>query len=218
MENKKERLFNAKEFMDIIDLRCGLIFLESRDLLKTIENQESFINMIYIMNDLIDIDDGVFAILDDDLTSKIYRLINKYRFEIKDSHPEVFNLINDMIIKLNSINLKKEEEKEIIRERYLENQEKRRNLSFTNYGIFLEALGVDSFVLDYIEGEELEENLPDELIIGSLVYLINAMPGLFEIEEIKARTTELINKIGITEEKNTLPRKIEKIKQRVLKR
>ena len=76
-------------------------------------------------------------------------------------------------------------------------------------------MGVDGIVLDYINGDEIEEDIPNELIVGSIVYLNSSIPGLFELDEVKERIEPLISEI---EKSNSVSnRKINNVKKKVLK-
>ena len=76
-------------------------------------------------------------------------------------------------------------------------------------------MGVDSFVIEYLEGEEIPEEIPDVYIIGSLVYLNNIMPTLFQIDEVKERVNDLINNLYIPNKRES--RKVlKKLKEKLL--
>lgn len=205
----------ANDFMDILELRSDLLFADEDDLIKAFSNDEKFIELIKVVYNLVDIDNCGFAILDDEITDTIYKLINIRRHEIRKTNPETFRLINDIIIKLNEVYFKTEKEKDKLRIDYLINQANIRQISFYNLGTIIESMGVDGIVLDYINGDELEEDVPNELIIGSIVYLNSSMPELFELDEVKERIEPLINEIE--KSKTVSQKKVNNVKKKVLK-
>lgn len=206
----------ANDFMDVLELRSDLLFADEEDLEEAFSDDESFIKLMKVVYNLVDIDNCGFAILDDEITNTIYKLINIRRHEIKNISPETFHLINDIINKLNEVSFKPEEEKDILRINYLINQANIRKISFGNLGEIIDSMGVDGIVLDYINGEdEIEEDIPNELIVGSIVYLNSSIPGLFELDEVKERIKQLINKID--KSKTVSQKKVENVKKKVLK-
>lgn len=205
----------ANDFMDILELRSDLLFADEEDLKKAFSNDENFIELIKVVYNLVDIDNCGFAILDDEITNTIYKLINIRRHEIRKTNPETFRLINDIIIKLNEVYFKTEKEKDKLRIDYLINQANIRKISFYNLGTIIDSMGVDGIVLDYINGDELEEDIPNELIIGSIVYLNSSMPELFELDEVKERIEPLINEIE--KSKTVSQKKVNNVKKKVLK-
>ena len=205
----------ANDFMDILELRSDLLFADEEDLKKAFSNDEKFIELIKVVYNLVDIDNCGFAILDDEITNTIYKLINIRRHEIRKTNPETFRLINDIIIKLNEVYFKTEKEKDKLRIDYLINQANIRKISFYNLGTIIDSMGVDGIVLDYINGDELEEDIPNELIIGSIVYLNSSMPELFELDEVKERIEPLINEIE--KSKTVSQKKVNNVKKKVLK-
>ena len=205
----------ANDFMDILELRSDLLFADEDDLKKAFSNDENFIELIKVVYNLVDIDNCGFAILDDEITNTIYKLINIRRHEIRKTNPETFRLINDIIIKLNEVYFKTEKEKDKLRIDYLINQANIRKISFYNLGTIIDSMGVDGIVLDYINGDELEEDIPNELIIGSIVYLNSSMPELFELDEVKERIEPLINEIE--KSKTVSQKKVNNVKKKVLK-
>ena len=109
-----------------------------------------------------------------------------------------------------------ESNKDILRINYLINQANIRKISFGNLGDIIDSMGVDGIVLDYINGEdEIEEDIPNELIVGSIVYLNSSIPELFELDEVKERIKPLIDKID--KSKTVSQKKVDNVKKKVLK-
>lgn len=217
MKNKKEKekIMDINDFMDVLELRSDILYADEDDLEKAFSNDENFIKLMKVVYNLVDIDNCGFAILDNEITKTIYKLINLRRHEIRKTHPETFRLINDIINKLNEVYFKTEKEKDRLRIDYLINQANIRKISFDNLGTIIDSMGVDGIVLDYINGDEIEEDIPYELIVGSIVYLNSSIPGLFELDEVKERIEPLISEI---EKSNSVSnRKINNVKKKVLK-
>ncbi len=214
-ENENERIMDVNDFMDVLELRSDLLYADEEDLEKAFSDDERFIQLIKVVYNLVDIDNCGFAILDNEITKSIYKLINIRRHEIKKISPETFNLINDIINKLNEVYFKPEEEKDILRMNYLINQANIRKIEFNNLGDIIDSMGIDGIVLDYINGDEIEEDIPNELIVGSIVYLNSSIPGLFELDEVKERIVPLINKID--KSKTVSQKKVDNVKKKVLK-
>ena len=215
-KNENEKIMDVNDFMDVLELRSDLLYADEDDLEKAFSDDEKFIELMKVVYNLVDIDNCGFAILDNEITKSIYKLINIRRHEIKKISPETFHLINDIINKLNEAYFKPEEEKDILRINYLINQANIRKISFGDLGDIIDSMGVDGIVLDYINGEdEIEEDIPNELIVGSIVYLNSSIPELFELDEVKERIKPLIDKID--KSKTVSQKKVDNVKKKVLK-
>ena len=215
-ENENVKIMDANDFIDVLELRSDLLFADEQDLEDAFSDEETFIKLIKVVYNLIDIDNGKFIMLDKNILKVVYNLINIKRLDIKKTNPETFNLINEIITKLNNINNLSKEEKEKMRINYLINQANLRNISFYNLDAIIDSMGIDGMVMDYIDGDELVESLPEELIVGSIIYLNTTMPDLFKDEEVKERIEQLID--IISKSKTVSQRKIDNVKKKVLKR
>lgn len=213
----EEKEITAQDFMNVLELRSDLVYCSFDDLKEAFQDDDVYINVMHTLYQLIDIDNGGFAILDKEITEKIYKLLNLKRYEIKSKSKETYNLINDTILKLNEVNALSDDIKIEFIDNYAVNQEENRGLEFRYKYELLDSMAIDSFIIDYLEGEEMPDDIPDYYIIGSIVYLNNTMPGLFEIEEVQNKIDELLCEMSMfkREEKPSL---IEKIVQKVLKR
>ena len=214
----EEKFISAQDFMDVLELRSDLVYCTADELKEAFIEDDAYIGFIKILYQLIDIDNGGFAILDEEITNTISTLINYKRFDIREKDPETYNLINEIIIKLNDLNALTEDAKQEFINNYVINQEENRNLEFTYTYEILDSMGVDSFIIDYLEGEDLPEDIPDYYLIGSIVYLNNSMPGLFEIEEVQEKIESLLNSMTYSYYDNKLPNVVYKIKEKVLSR
>ena len=214
----EEKFISAQDFMDVLELRSDLVYCTADELKEAFIEDDAYIGFIKILYQLIDIDNGGFAILDEEITNTISTLINYKRFDIREKDPETYNLINEIIIKLNDLNALPEDAKQEFINNYVINQEENRNLEFTYTYEILDSMGVDSFIIDYLEGEDLPEDIPDYYLIGSIVYLNNSMPGLFEIEEVQEKIESLLNSMTYSYYDNKLPNVVYKIKEKVLSR
>ena len=188
---------SESDFVGIITIRSDLVCATKKELLDYYKDA-SDIEYAFLMNNisnLLDIESGVFAILTDEITSKIYELINLKRFEIRDTYPELFDLINEVIIKLNKLNSLQTSQKADLRKSYLIHQQKLRNLTYFNYESFVESMGIDAILYDYFYGDDTIEGVPSAYLIGSMYFLKGAMPSLFEDENILDKASELITEM-----------------------
>ena len=205
----------ANDFIDILELRANLVYASIEELKEIYKDDNDYLHFLCTLYNLLDIDNCGFAILDGKITSKIYSLLSYKRFELKDTNKAAFNLINELIIELNQANALDEDSRYLFKKSYLANQEKNRCIEYEYYNELLDSMGVDSFVIEYLEGEEIPEEIPDVYIIGSLVYLNNIMPTLFQIDEVKERVNDLINNLYIPNKRES--RKVlKKLKEKLL--
>ena len=214
MNREEEKRISLDRFVDILELRAILIYEPFKEIKEIITTEEDFIKLVHVVYDLIEVDNCGFAMLDDDITDKIYNLINIKRYEIRKKYPEEFQLINEIIRRLNRVSYMDDNIKEIRRMLYLSNQEENREIKYKDYNSFLDSMGIDSLVIDYIDGDEIPEDIPNDLLIGSLTYLKKSLPGLFSIQQVKERIEELFDEMICSPKEK---KKIEKAKQIVLK-
>jgi len=203
--------------MNVLELRSDLVYCSFDDLKEAFQDDDVYINVMHTLYQLIDIDNGGFAIIDNEITEKIYKLLNFKRYEIKNKNKETYNLINDTILKLNEVNALSDEVKIEFIDNYAVNQEENRGLEFRYKYELLDSMAIDSFIIDYLEGEEMPDDIPDYYIIGSIVYLNNTMPGLFEIEEVQNKIDDLLCEMSMFK-KEEKPSLVERIVQKVLRR
>ena len=210
---------SESDFVGIITIRSDLVCATKKELLDYYKDA-SDIEYAFLMNNisnLLDIESGVFAILTDEITSKIYELINLKRFEIRDTYPELFDLINEVIIKLNKLNSLQTSQKADLRKSYLIHQQKLRNLTYFNYESFVESMGIDAILYDYFYGDDTIEGVPSAYLIGSMYFLKGAMPSLFEDENILDKASELITEMENSGQTGISKRKFKIIRENVLK-
>ena len=213
----EEKEITAQDFMNVLELRSDLVYCSFDDLKEAFQDDDVYINVMHTLYQLIDIDNGGFAIIDNEITEKIYKLLNFKRYEIKNKNKETYNLINDTILKLNEVNALSDEVKIEFIDNYAVNQEENRGLEFRYKYELLDSMAIDSFIIDYLEGEEMPDDIPDYYIIGSIVYLNNTMPGLFEIEEVQNKIDDLLCEMSMFK-KEEKPSLVERIVQKVLRR
>ena len=211
---------SLSDFVDIISLKSDLICANDKQLLDYYRDSTDieFAYLIHTINEMLDIEKGVFAILTDEITSRLYKLINLKRFEIKDTYPEVFDLINDVVTKLNNLNSMPLSQKEGLRKGYLLYQQKTRNLTYLNYESFVESLAIDAILYDYFRDEDTIEGVPYPYIIGSMYSLKKSVPSLFEDENVIEKASELLNEMENSRQPGLSKRKINKIREKVLER
>ena len=78
-----------RDYIDVLELRYYLIYGTEEELKKEFDDNEKYIKMIDTMDQLLDIDDCGFALIDDIITDKIFTLINHKRFEMQKTNLEV---------------------------------------------------------------------------------------------------------------------------------
>lgn len=211
--------FSESDFVGIITIRSDLVCATDKELLDYYKDV-SDIEYAFLMNNisnLLDIESGVFAILTDEITNKIYKLINLKRFEIRDTYPEIFDLINEIITKLNKLYSLPASQKAYLRKSYLIGQQELRNLIYLNYESFVESMGVDAILFDYFYDDDTIEGVPSAYLIGSMYFLKDAMPSLFEDENILNKASELITEIENSGQTGISKRRFKTIRKNVLK-
>ena len=207
------------DFVNVMNLKSDLICGTDRELLDYYRDTSDveYAFLIHGINTMLDLENGVFAILTDEITSKIYKLVNLKRFEIRDTYPEIFDLINEVITKLNSLNSLPTSQKAYLRKSYLIRQQKLRNLIYLNYESFIESLGIDAILYDYFKDEDTIEGVPCSYIIGSMYFLKKSMPSLFEDENVLDKASELITEMENSGQTGISKRKFKTIRENVLK-
>lgn len=208
------KTLNLDDLIDVYSLRSELVNLTSKELEEEYSDTESFLNALYTTKDLLDIDNCAFAIFSEEITNKIYKLINIKRFEIKKEYPEEYRLINTLIEKLNAASRINTEDLDNQRLDYFETESINRGLIFKDYDSLLFSLGVDIFIIDYLDGQDIPIEIEPEYLLGSMLSLINNAPILFSSEENKKSIEELLNQIKEQSKHKLAP---EILKQKVLK-
>ena len=184
-----------EELIEILTFRTYIIFLDDEDLAEHFEDDYDYIKALRTISNLLSFEDGIFAIINDTVTDRIYRVINIKRWEIIKKYPELNDYINSIIMKINILDKMSEEEKDEEREIYFDYLEDIKSLEFDNYLEYLESFAIDVVTLNIINGEELDKEYDINLIIGSLNYLVELVPDLFKIKGVRKRLNELLDEI-----------------------
>lgn len=208
------------DFVNVMNLKSDLICATDGQLMDYYRDASAaeYAILIHGIDVMLDIEKGVFAILTDEITNKIYKLINLKRFEIKDTYPEIFDLINDVVTKLNNLSSLSTPQKAQLRRSYLVYQQRLRNLTYLNYESFIESLGIDAILYDYFNDEDTLEGVPYSYIIGSMYSLKTSMPMLFKNESVLDKAGELLTEMENSGQRGLSKRKIDKIRKKVLER
>ncbi len=214
------KVIEASDFIDIMSIKSDLICADEKHLIDYYKDvsDEEYGNVINTIDRMLDLENGVFCILTNEITDKIYKLINLKRFTIAKTHPEIFDKINEIITKLNRLNALSEQQKNYFRNSYLAHQAKIRELTYINYDSFVESLGVDAILFDYFCDDDVIDDIPYEYLIGSMFYIKKSMPGFFEQDYVLEKASELLSEMEDDEQSRISKKKIEKIKQKVLKK
>lgn len=210
---------SENDFVNVMNLKSDLICGTDKELLDYYRDTSDveYAFLIHGINVMLDLENGVFAILTDEITSKIYKLINLKRFKIRDTYPEIFDLINEVITKLNNLDSLPTSQKAYLRKSYLIHQQKLRNLTYLNYESFVESLGIDAILYDYFHDDDTIEGVPSAYLIGSMYYLKGSMPSLFEDENVLDKASELLTEMENSGQTGISKRKFKTIRENVLK-
>ena len=207
-----------RDNIDVLELRYYLIYGTEEQLKKEFDNDEKYIKMIDTMDQLLDIDDCGFALIDNLITDKIFTLINHKRFEMQKTNKEVFNKINRLIQKINKKEGSIKNSKEEFILQYVAYQEQKRDTEFYTVYELLDSMGVDSLMLDYLGGCDFPEDVPNDLVESSIMSLNNDVPELFKLEDMRNRTIDLLDERGIVYEETEFEKLKRTIKEKVRRR
>lgn len=207
-----------RDYIDVLELRYYLIYGTEEELKKEFDDNEKYIKMIDTMDQLLDIDDCGFALIDNLITDKIFTLINHKRFEMQKTNKEVFNKINRLIQKINKKEGSIKNSKEEFILQYVAYQEQKRDTEFYTVYELLDSMGVDSLMLDYLGGCDFPEDVPNDLVESSIMSLNNDVPELFKLEDMRNRTIDLLDERGIVYEETEFEKLKRTIKEKVRRR
>ena len=86
----EEKYITAEDFMNVLELRSSLVYCSKEELIDVFKKDEDYIILIDTLFHLIDIDNCGFAILDEEITEKIYALLNYKRFDMRTKDKKTY--------------------------------------------------------------------------------------------------------------------------------
>ena len=190
----------TKEMLNILAFRSAMIFSFDMYIDEINKGNFDYLEELHTIDNLLDFEEGTFAIISDEITDRIYDVINTKRWEMMKTSPEVNNYINNIIMKLNVLDRMSEEDKDFKREDYLTYIEDVKDIEFDNYFEYLKSFSMDIITFNILNGEKINNGLDLTLLIGSINYLMKIMPTMLKIGRIKNRLNEVAEEIkGLTD-------------------
>lgn len=212
-----DKKITAKDFLNILAFRSAMIFSTEMYLDEINKGNFDYIEELHVIENLLDFEDGTFAIMNDVITDRIFDVINSKRWEMMKTNPEVNDYINKIIMKLNVLDRMSEEDKEFEREDYYAYLEDVKCLEFDNYLEYLESFAMDAITFSILNGTEFDKGLDLSLMIGSINYLIEKIPSILKNDRLKNRLNEVIEEIKELTDKPTIIYNAKEIQKMLIK-
>lgn len=168
--------YNLQDKKDIIFLKNQLIHGDVQYLKTNYSNQEEYALFIDTLNIALDYD-PFFFITDDFLLEKAMEVVQNKRFDYKI--PEYFDVINEVIERVNKLKKIPERNKYIYRKQYAKYQQELRETSFTDLSDFLGAIAYDAVIIHRLENNNLN-NLEPVYFFGSTNFLAKTIPEFYQ--------------------------------------
>ena len=176
------------EFYNMLRVKAQLIMVKEKDLEK-IMTEEEFSNFL----------EGVFLLLEKEeaflLISRAF--IEKIRnvIEVKRFSKNVdSNKINQIIAKINELEMLEERVKVLRVDSYIQYQSEIRRIDFGSLENFLGAISLDSEVLDSLLKYDSDYR-NDEIFLSATSYFLNVNPDIYKDEDISFITKKKLDEI-----------------------
>lgn len=194
MENN-QMIITLDDLKKIFTFRT-LVIVSIDEYLEDIQNGKfNYLEELHTIDNLLDFEDGCFAIITDEITDKIFRVINIKRWEMMKKSPEINAYINKIISKLNVLAKMPKEKKEKVRVDYFKYIKHKRQLNYNNYYKYVLSFAMDTITFSILDGSELNEVYDVSLIIGSINYLVDLIPDILKSDKVKKRMDEVLAQI-----------------------
>lgn len=181
------------DFNNVLCLRNQLCCLDEKQLCEIYQDKGSYLSFLNAVVALTECD-SAFLLFSNDFLEKILSVIQIHRFDFEEK--EVKECINDIIGYVNHVMNMDPLKASILKNGYLSYQEEQRKATFRTTNALLQSLCYDGIVFASLRDGDLESIQDEDYFLMSLNYLMKACPELFQNEEVNARTTQLLDKIG----------------------
>lgn len=185
---------NTEDFLNIMYLECQLVNATLEEFISEYQTKDMYALLIDTLNIMMDVDSGFF-LLDSKFIERIEKVIYEERFKYKEK--DFVDATNNVIVNLNKRKSYSKELKEQILNSYMAYHEELRKLNFDDYQDLIYALGCDAIIYDCLRQEKIESDLEikDEYFFGTINYLLNTIPEVYQDSNLKNATLEKLETI-----------------------
>lgn len=178
-----------KKFVAMLVVKNQLINASIDQIMKINEGEARTEVFLSAINQLLK-DENAFVLMDSGLLLKIEEFINERRFRY--SNNELNHLINEVIVELNSIKTKNEDQINLIKNGYLAYQEDCRKISFRENEELLCSMAYDIIVYMNLEKGSLADLEFDGLFLASTNYFLRTVPEIYDDSSFLEQTLQKI--------------------------
>lgn len=202
--------------MGMMILKAQILILSLEEFLECYNDKESYKSYLISMLCLMDKELGFFF-LTDEILEKSLTINNQLRFSFNDK--ELNELSNYLIYNLNVLLYSKEEYKQEIVERYVDEQLEIHEYNFERFdeGIFRNLLSYDLISWDLLTEGEYEHLYHNPFFLTSTVAFLKKIPEFYQNNPSLLYTTkEIIEKSLVTPQNLDSPKQYQKLAKSAL--
>lgn len=167
---------NRKKFVTMLVIKNQLINSSIEEIMEINESESQTKIFLSAINQLLK-DEAAFILMDSKLLIKIEEFIHEKRF--KFSNNEINCLINEVIVRLNSIKTKNEVQINLLKNGYLIYQEDCRKTEFKDNEELLYCMAYDIIVYMNLEKGSLADLEFDGLFLATTNYFLETVPEIY---------------------------------------
>ncbi len=179
---------SVSEFYNMLRVKAQLIMVKEKDLEKIMTEEEfsNFLEGVYLLLEK----EEAFLLISSAFIEKIRNIIEVKRFSKNvDS-----NKINQIIAKINELEMLEERVKVLKVDSYVQYQSEIRRIDFGSLENFLGAISLDSEVLDSLLKYDSDYR-NDEIFLSATSYFLNVNPDIYKDEDISFITKKKLDEI-----------------------
>ena len=176
------------EFYNMLRVKAQLIMVKEKDLEKIMTEEEfsNFLEGVFLLLEK----EEAFLLISSAFIEKIRNIIEVKRFSKNvDS-----NKINQIIAKINELEMLEERVKVLKVDSYIQYQSGIRRIDFGSLENFLGAISLDSEVLDSLLKYDSDYR-NDEIFLSATSYFLNVNPDIYKDEDISFITKKKLDEI-----------------------
>ena len=176
------------EFYNMLRVKAQLIMVKEKDLEKIMTEEEfsNFLEGVFLLLEK----EEAFLLISSAFIEKIRNVIEVKRFSKNvDS-----NKINQIIAKINELEMLEERVKVLRVDSYIQYQSEIRQIDFGSLENFLGAISLDSEVLDSLLKYDSDYR-NDEIFLSATSYFLNVNPDIYKDEDISFITKKKLDEI-----------------------
>lgn len=187
---------NIKSFEFEINVKSHILSTPVDTLQEMVQGKTTYVYFVQMLYCLIH-NEPALILLDKKYLDKVYKVIGVHRFD--EIGREMTDDINELVILINNITSRSEDEKNYVIENYIVDQCKKRKISILSKNDcirFINSMIYDAVIVNAIETKDFSTIEDPNAFICTVNYILEEMPELLVYEDALDTSNEYLDEIN----------------------